>query len=274
MIYLYDETFDGYLTCVYEHYYRQPATAIYKHSAWQMKVGCPYNEVKSDPVKSQTVYQAMQNKLSPQTQHDIFYAFLGKHPSMETDLLRFICLAFKMGARIDHLYSHPLVLPIRQLVHKVTWEKHHFLGLLRFSDTGSFLYAAYQPDHNITGTLADFFADRFRQERFIIHDTRRHVAALYQNDNWFLRDLDSIGFLHYSDSEELYRVLWQNYFATTAIESRTNPRLQRQFMPQRYWKHLTEMQKQGALPPSRADQRLFANLKPQDRLGGQKQSDY
>ncbi len=42
--------------------------------------------------------------------------------------------------------------------------------------------------------------------------------------------------------ERLYQQLWRNYVRYTAITERTNPRKQRQDMPVRYWKYLTEMQ--------------------------------
>jgi probable DNA metabolism protein len=35
--------------------------------------------------------------------------------------------------------------------------------------------------------------------------------------------------------------LWQHYHKTINNESRNNPNLQRQFMPKRYWKYLTEL---------------------------------
>jgi len=38
------------------------------------------------------------------------------------------------------------------------------------------------------------------------------------------------------------QVLWKTFHRTVAIENRTSPSLQRQFMPVCYWKHLTEMQ--------------------------------
>ncbi len=44
------------------------------------------------------------------------------------------------------------------------------------------------------------------------------------------------------DPEELlFQSLWRTYFKSTAIMERLNPRKQRQDMPVRYWKYLTEM---------------------------------
>ena len=43
-----------------------------------------------------------------------------------------------------------------------------------------------------------------------------------------------------SADERHYRRLWKSYFENIAIKERTNPRCQKNFMPVRYWKHLTE----------------------------------
>jgi probable DNA metabolism protein len=44
-----------------------------------------------------------------------------------------------------------------------------------------------------------------------------------------------------SDREMFYQALWKSYFKNIAIGERKNPRLQRQFIPRRYWKNLVEM---------------------------------
>jgi probable DNA metabolism protein len=42
-------------------------------------------------------------------------------------------------------------------------------------------------------------------------------------------------------AEKEYQDLWKKYFETIAIKERTNPRCQKNFMPVRYWKNLTEL---------------------------------
>jgi probable DNA metabolism protein len=44
----------------------------------------------------------------------------------------------------------------------------------------------------------------------------------------------------FSDDEARWRPLWQAYFAAIAVRTRLNPRLQRQYMPRRYWHYLVE----------------------------------
>jgi probable DNA metabolism protein len=61
------------------------------------------------------------------------------------------------------------------------------------------------------------------------------VARQYESD------MLHAGFGEPSEAEARSRALWKTFHRTVAIENRINPALQRQFMPARYWKHLTEM---------------------------------
>ena len=44
--------------------------------------------------------------------------------------------------------------------------------------------------------------------------------------------------------EKLFQQLWKTYFKVICIKERMNPRKHRQDMPVRYWKYLTEKQKE------------------------------
>lgn len=45
-----------------------------------------------------------------------------------------------------------------------------------------------------------------------------------------------------AEDEKLFQDLWKRYFKALSIKERYNPRLQRQHMPRRFWKYLTEKQ--------------------------------
>ena len=241
MIYIYDGTFDGFLTCIYQNYYDAKATKIYRDEAWQMNVLEEHLHITTDPDKATRVYKGLHDRLSEKALEEVFYAFLSNDSGKENYLMDFIRLAFKVGIKIDSMYSHAAVLPIREIVQRVMSEKHRFMGILRFKDTGSCLYAEYAPDHNITGLLAPFFCERLANERFIIHDVRRKIAAVYYK-KWYLTDFELSQPLSITSAEVEIAALWQHYFDTAAVESRINPRLQRSCLPRRYWRFLTEMQ--------------------------------
>ena len=45
---------------------------------------------------------------------------------------------------------------------------------------------------------------------------------------------------HMHPQEDGFQRLWGTYFDSVNIEARANPRLHRQHVPPRYWRHLTE----------------------------------
>ncbi len=49
------------------------------------------------------------------------------------------------------------------------------------------------------------------------------------------------GFLLHADyNEQNIQNLWKQFFDSIAIKDKIKPRLQRQFLPKRYWKYLIE----------------------------------
>ena len=84
------------------------------------------------------------------------------------------------------------------------------------------------------------FADRFRNERFLIHDLKRKKAGVYANGYWEEQELEQ-DYRSFKSAGELHlEQAWQTYFDHIAVKERENRRLQRQFMPVKIWKNLTE----------------------------------
>ena len=97
------------------------------------------------------------------------------------------------------------------------------------------------PDHQVLELLADHFADRFKNNPFIIHDIKRNKAVVGSGGIWYLTYFTGEELPEPCSDERQYQKLWKQYFETIAIRERTNPRCQKTLMPVRYWKHLTEM---------------------------------
>ncbi|KUG04429.1 domain often clustered or fused with uracil-dna glycosylase [hydrocarbon metagenome] len=209
--------------------------------------------VITDPLLAKRVYRAIEEKISPDALENIYHVYLSSSSEKENLILNYLRLGFKMGSKVDLYLTHPDVYPVHKLDRKVTLEVHRLLGLLRFKDTGRFLYSVMSPDHHILTLIADHFADRLAGERWIIHDQKRKLAIVYDGQDhnkdksalqhkWYLTDFAG----HMDDSitseEQHWQQLWQLYFQHISIESRYNPRLQSQFVPRRYRRHLVEFQ--------------------------------
>ncbi len=250
MDYLYDGSFEGFLSCVYLHYYEENASGIYPKDYYQSKLLQPSRVVETDGARAQRVYDAIENKISDQALKRVYYVFLSNSGEKENIALEYLRLGFRLGSRVDALHSHPVVFSAQQLAHKVSLEAHRLTGLVRFSALGfhgegggrELLYARIEPDHDVTELLGEHFADRFKGDPFIIHDGRRGKALYSAEGHWHLAPLNEKALPDQSDQEKAYRRMWKMYFDTIAIEERINPACQKRMMPVRYWKNLTEMQ--------------------------------
>ncbi|HYE67119.1 MAG TPA: TIGR03915 family putative DNA repair protein [Anaerovoracaceae bacterium] len=247
--YLYDGTFEGFLTCIYAHYYEEKASGIYRKVNYQASLLNDSRFVETEERKASRVYEAIQNKISREDLRRIYRVFLSSDEDKENILLQYIRMGFKEGAGISLLHSNPVVFAVQKCEYKVSIETHRIKGLARFSALKSsscansgkeILYCCIEPDHDILEIIAGHFSDRLKNDPFIIHDKTRSKAVFAQSGSWYIsgftdKDLPLLGV-----GEREYRDLWKKYFETIAIQERINPSCQKRFMPVRYWKNLTE----------------------------------
>ncbi|MDR0853913.1 MAG: TIGR03915 family putative DNA repair protein [Clostridiales Family XIII bacterium] len=280
MNYLYDGSFEGFLTCVYEHYYTERADGIFPEGAYQLDMTVRAMSVLSDEVKVQKVSGAIVSKISKYDMERIYRVFRTNEPDKEMKLLRYIVLGFgvarsgRNGGSIRLLHGNQTVLDVQKAEQRIGFEVHRLCGLIRFSavrvdhpsqfvatQSGSgnkggvvesgmmvahggneILYARIDPDNDVLEFLAEHFSDRYKRNPFIIHDTKRGKALVSFNREWFITDFSSGDLLVDTDSEQDYQRLWKLYHEIMATKERTNPKCQKNFMPVRYWKNLTELQ--------------------------------
>ena len=145
----------------------------------------------------------------------------------------------------DHVTTdrgNPDVQAVQEAAYKTWHETHRLMGLLRFSPDEDGVFIAHcEPDHFILPALGPHFRDRFCDTPWAIIDSQRRHCLRCESGlfNFFCIDENpvSLGALQNGKWENL----WRHYHKTINNDSRNNPGLQRQFMPKRYWKYLTEM---------------------------------
>lgn len=251
--YLYDGSFEGLLTCVYNHYYEEKASGIFLNDSYQSSLLGGFKLIETDEVKATKVYDAIENKISSDDLRRIYRVFLSSIDNKETKILNYIILGFKEGSSISLLHSNQVVFEVQQIEKKVSFEVHRLTGLVRFSVlnmqekgltkeevNNEIMYCCIEPDHDVLELIAGHFSDRFKNEPFIIHDKRRGKAVFAQNGKWYISDFNNLNLINVENNEKYYRQLWKEYFETIAIKERINPSCQKRCMPVRYWKNLTE----------------------------------
>jgi len=137
------------------------------------------------------------------------------------------------------------VLAVLKEASKVTHEIHRLTGMLRFSLESDGVYTARcAPDNFILPALAEHFTLRFGETPWAIIDEKRGLCLRKTNGSEaVLVPLPSglSGAASKKAKTDSWEDLWRLYHKSINNESRKNPRLQRQLMPERYQKYLTEL---------------------------------
>lgn len=240
--YITDGSFEGLLSSIYQMYYdRDNVYDILNSHPKQLLFTTIYKQIKTNTLKANIVYDAISNKISNRAANETMLCWLSEVPLCGHYILNYLKQGFKAGKKVDNMLTHIDVLPVYQISRKVTREQHRMLGLCRFSKTAQNYYLSeISPDHNILTLIAPHFASRMKDKRWIIADTNRDIAALYDCSKWFIVSKKLSQTIPYSKDEIECRQLWKKYFDTIAIKGRLNPKLQKNMMPVRYWKNLTE----------------------------------
>lgn len=267
MDYLYDGTYSGLLCCIYAHYYVGHASGIFRESEYQTRLFDGACRIKTEEEKAAKVYRAIRTKLGEFTLRRSYLAYLSCAEDREMKLLRYLVLGFQTGACFNRLHGRDEVFQVQAMEKHIYGERHRYLGILRFSvisaqpgdaavdDFASareaticekiplrreVLYAQIEPQNDLLELMADHFLERYQSDPFIIHDIRREKAVFAGGGQWYIASLPKDTAVRLSQGELMYRTLWKSYFDAIAIKERTNPRCQKNFMPMRYWNHLTE----------------------------------
>ena len=154
-------------------------------------------------------------------------------------------LLYRLLWRMAHGESHVLAIPtdadtrrVMQLAQEVRRDAHKMKAFVRFrempGEQDNFI-AWFEPSHHILQRVAPFFARRFAGIRW----------AILTPEGSALWDAEALSFGPGGAPDDAPAFdagedLWRTYYAHIFNPARLNPRMMRQEMPQRYWKHLPE----------------------------------
>lgn len=246
IIYVFDNSFEGFLTCVYEAYYgkRKPSKIIRNTDLSNYyNLIDEFITIETDESKSRKVYNAIERDFSSKSFTDIYSCYLSDISDIFTVLFKFIVLGFKIGKEVDMHLHNPIVMEVHKTSRKVFLESHRFLGFVRFTPLNNkIFYSSIEPDHNILPLIGDHFKERFSSMDFIIHDLKRELAIFYIDKEYIIGSFTNHQELQFINelSEDKYSEFWKTYVKSASIKNRENKKLQNRMMPRRYWKNLTE----------------------------------
>lgn len=256
IVFIYDKTFDGLLTAVFDAYFRKtfPDALLSEGDPLPLFYEETFTVV-TDEEKAGRVWRGLQKKISVSALGCITQSWMSELPEIGMLLFRYICKAIDSPRSIETNFADPDVLEISKIWKKVDGERVHLLQFVRFqkASDGTF-FAAFEPQYNALPLTVSHFKDRFADQKWIIYDMKRRYGFYYDLKEVKEVTFDSesrethliTGMLDESlmdEDEKLFQQLWKTYFKSISIKERVNPKKHKQDMPVRYWKYLTEKQK-------------------------------
>ena len=260
-IVLYEPSFEGWLSAVFYVY----ASRLQDHEYLQLIDQNRYvpslitqsTSVTTDEDKAERVLVKLNKLLGRSGMRHVLWGFLSEKDNIGTILFQVVKYAIDYPDRhiMDDLGNLD-VLELVQTVKSVGREKHRMEAFVRFEHTTDDIYfARVEPDFNVLPLIGEHFRQRYQDQHWAIYDLVRGYGIYYDKskstpsrpaalqtitdlDDAVLRNPTSI----HSEDEQRYQKFWQGYFTNVNIKERKNPRLHKQYLPQRYWKYLSEKQ--------------------------------
>lgn len=245
IIFVYDKTFEGLLTAVFDAYSRRtfPDLLVTEGEPFPLF----YDEairIYTDDRKAERVWKGLEKKISKSSLSGLTVTWLSELPEVDLLLFRYIRKAIDAPATIEFNLGDPDILETAKIWKKVNNERLRVMQFFRFQKAADGTYfAAIAPIYNVLPLVLPYAQDRFADQQWLIYDLKREYGYYYDlNDTIEVRfeEKDShllTGSLSediMDKDEKLFQSMWKEYFKSIAIKERLNPRLHRQHMPARF----------------------------------------
>ncbi len=249
--YVFDGSYLGYLTCVFEAFDRKDKEVeIVSEKLFQEKMFSDFLRVSTEKEKASRVQKGLEKQLGREKSNDFYKNFLSEDPKSLQCGFQIIKQVFTSGPEVLQNYGDMDVLYFAQTLRKVSRERHRMTAFVRFSKAADGLFfAIVEPDFNVLPLIIPFFKNRYADQRWLIYDEKRQYGLLYdlvQVNEVYLSTEEKSDLTERSlaialdERDELFQQLWKSYFKSTNIEARRNMKLHIQQVPKRYWKYLVE----------------------------------
>ena len=243
LIYLYDGSFDGLLSCIFESYLRheRPGMIVPEYE-FEQEVLWHVRMIETDGDHAERVMKKLSDTLGADGMRLIRVAFLYGSGGKETAIYRFCRFALKVGKEAVYMLGKEPVAVLYDMEKAVLNEAHLLKGFVRFSDYHGMLAAVIEPKHCVLPLLKRHFAQRYPEEHFLLYDSTHKMALIYRPHESRIIPLEEFVPPDASLPERQYRRMWQEYYDAIEIKPRHNPRCRMTHMPKRFWGCMTEFQ--------------------------------
>lgn len=255
-----EDSLEGIFTGIYDAYLKKkPHEQVHLCLGEEenYRLFAVYEECRPDETKAVKVARTIGRELGTEAYMAICRALASPEGDKAEAVYKTVVagLSMKNKKQVMGNLKDPFVHRVFELARFTANEAHFHVEFLRFRELeNGILYAPMGPKNNVITFIVPHFADRLPLENFVIHDTLREIYALHPaGKDWYLvsgsgqegmdEESDKIaGGITFSEEEKKYSELFTHFFHTIAIKERRNSDLQRNMLPLRYRKYMTEFQ--------------------------------
>lgn len=270
--YIYDGSFEGLLSAIFAITAAHDTGAdIMREGDLQPRLGQELIAVETNLSHAQRIRRTILCAYGPQVFKSIYHAALSDNAAAPLIVYRFVTYALKLhnpcahcprksccanpctqsasSAILDDL-GNPIVLALVDAARATVNEWDRLRQFIRFEHReGDVWFARCNPRAFVVPLLLPWFADRFNGQRFVIYDETHHVSGVWDGTYAHLVKSDDVTPPPYTTEESQMQHAWINYWNHITVAERYNPELQRQYMPKRLWRNITEVRAQPAYTP-------------------------
>jgi probable DNA metabolism protein len=236
----YDGTFEGFLSLVYEVYTKKLKPISVEKQSEELLLFETQISIQTSQKSAQKVFDALKKQFTKEHFKTIINIFLCESEAFEYHLLRYIILGFKSEKNLNNI-NDASVFYIQNLQKELFKQVHKYKGFTRFIELeDGLMYAKIEPKYSIAPFLAQHFFKRLNSMDFIIHDTKRALAAIKTKQHLQIKHVTHFEAPTVSKDEAKFQMLWKTFFQSVSIESRQNKALQQSLVPLLYRNFMTE----------------------------------
>ena len=139
--YLYDGSFDGFLTIVFHSYANKILPQkIFPEANYSPNFLDETILIETDFEKAKRVFAGIEKNIGYTALYNTYYAFLSNEKEKEMALLQYLWDGFDIGPKINNRLTLPYVFQVMRMKKRSFGECHRLKGLLRFQEVGNNLY--------------------------------------------------------------------------------------------------------------------------------------
>lgn len=242
--YFFDGTKNGLFTCVFESFYKKEIPDNITDDNCQTGFFDTNKTIATDKEKAERVIACLRKCKTANILSTVTYAFRSGEKNKFNVIFNYVRKAVEYKNNdISTAFSLSESLAFSDLSKRIGTEIHRFKGFLRFMESeDGYYYACFEPDNDITDILVPHFKARLKSP-FVIHDVKRNIIALCNGSDFkIIRSPARNVTVYLSEDEQKFQNLWKTYYNGINIKERKNTRSMRAFLPERYWKYLSEKQ--------------------------------